>query len=210
LGAIKYAFPDNRFPLSAVHEFICSSSENVAATCGFVTGLLSFIAQNDGACIWVGNSFAVFAPALKTFNIEPDKIIFIQLKKNKDILWVAEETLKCNGLSAVICEVPDLDFTSSRRFQLAVEKSNVTGFIIRHTSKIPNTTTCVTRWQITSAASQFNDDMPGVAFPRWNVNLLKVRNGTPGNWIIEWNKNSFVTIPKITALPKQELQRKTG
>ena len=94
LGAIKYGFPDNRFPLSAVHEFICSTSENVAATCGFVTGLLSFLAQNNGACIWVGNSSAVFAPALKIFNAEPDKIIFIQLKKNKDILWASRRSVE--------------------------------------------------------------------------------------------------------------------
>jgi protein ImuA len=209
LGAMKYAFPDNRFPLSAVHEFVCSSSENVAATCGFIAGLLSFLTETNGVCIWVTNASPVFTIALKKFNVEPDKIIFIQLKKNKDTLWAAEEALKCNGLSAVICEVSNLDFTSSRRLQLAVEKSNVTGFIIRHTSKFPNTTTCVTRWQITSAASQFTDDVPGVAFPRWNVNLLKVRNGRPGNWLIEWNKNSFTYIPKIAAIPQQELYKKT-
>jgi protein ImuA len=30
------------------------------------------------------------------------------------------------------------------------------------------------------------DDLPGVAFPRWQVELLKVRNGKPGIWQLEW------------------------
>ena len=55
-----------------------------------------------------------------------------------------------------------------------------------------------------------NDDMPGVAFPRWKVELLKVRNGTPGNWMIEWNNNSFINIQKTTAIPQEQLQKKTG
>ena len=28
--------------------------------------------------------------------------------------------------------------------------------------------------------------MPGVGMPRWKVELLKVRNGVPGEWIVEW------------------------
>ncbi len=28
--------------------------------------------------------------------------------------------------------------------------------------------------------------MPGVGAPRWKVELLKVRNGLPGAWIVEW------------------------
>jgi protein ImuA len=33
--------------------------------------------------------------------------------------------------------------------------------------------------------------MPGVGFPRWEVELLKVRNGEPGKWIIEWSPNGI-------------------
>lgn len=209
LGDIKHAFPANRFPVSAIHEFMCNKIEDVSVTCGFITGLLSFLLESNGFCIWVSDSSSVFTPALKVFNIEPEKIIFVQLNKSRDILWAAEEALKCNGLAAVVCEIPELDFISSRRLQLAVEKSNVTGFIIRNTPKKLNSTACVTRWEVTSAASLFTDDMPGVAFPRWNVALLRVRNGTPGNWLIEWNKNSFVHIPKIAELT-QEVNRKTG
>lgn len=41
---------------------------------------------------------------------------------------VMEEALKCGGLAAVVGEVQDISFTASRRLQLAVEQSGVTGF----------------------------------------------------------------------------------
>jgi len=40
-----------------------------------------------------------------------------------------EEALKCESLSAVIAETPEISFTVSRRLQLAVEQNRVTSFI---------------------------------------------------------------------------------
>lgn len=51
--------------------------------------------------------------------------------KTKDSLWAIEEALKCNALIAVVGEITELTFNDSRRLQLAVEKSHVTGFIHR-------------------------------------------------------------------------------
>ena len=47
--------------------------------------------------------------------------------------------------------------------------------------------------------------MPGVGFPRWQVDLLKVRNGNPGSWTVEWSKRRFNTIipEKITEQIRQ-------
>ena len=44
----------------------------------------------------------IFPPALKSFGIAPDKIIFIDLKKEKEILWAMEEALKCDGLQQLL------------------------------------------------------------------------------------------------------------
>ena len=209
LGPIKNAFPNKAFPLSAMHEFIATGVENVAATTGFVIGLLSSLMNKNGAAIWISCSRTIFPPALKSFGIAPDKIIFIDLKKEKEMLWVMEEALKCNGLCAVIGEMPELSFTASRRLQLAVEQSQVTGFILRNNPCTINTTTCVTRWKITCLPSTLTDNVPGVGFPRWNVELLKVRNGTPGKWEIEFRAGRFRHISKIATIPLEQ-KKKTG
>ena len=209
LGSIKNAFPYASFPVGAIHEFVFSEAEEFAATSGFVGGILASLMQNGGASVWISYSKNVFPPALQSFGIAPDKIIFIQLKKEKEILWAMEEALKSTGVSAVIGEMRELSFTSSRRLQLAVEQSHVTGFIFRRNPRNLNTTACITRWKITPSPSELTDNMPGVGFPRWNVELLKIRNGKPCKWHIEFVGGSFRHISKIAAIALEQ-QKKTG
>ena len=209
LGAINDAFPNASFPLGAVHEFISAGAENAAATSGFVAGVLGSLMRSGGAAIWISDSKTIFPPALQSFGIAPDRIIFIDLHKEKEMLWAMEEALKCEDLAAVIAEIPDITFMVSRRLQLAVEQSQVTGFILRRDPRNVNTTACVTRWKISPLPSELTDDMPGVGFPRWNVELLKVRNGKPGNWKIEFVAGRFKQISRMAAI-RPDQQTKTG
>jgi protein ImuA len=204
-GIIDDSFPNRSFPTGAIHEFINDGPASAAATNGFITGIISALMKTDGCCIWISTSRTLFPPALKQFGIEPDKIIFIDLQKDRDVMWVLEESLKCNGLAAVICELCDISFTASRRLQLAVEQSRVTGFIIRHNPRNLITNACLTRWKITSLPGVLENNMPGIGFPRWNVELLKVRNGKPGSWQIEWAADHFRhDTPKITSIPQEQ------
>jgi protein ImuA len=207
LGPIRYAFPNASFPLAAMHEFLCSSAEEASASSGFITGLLSSVMGNSSASVWISSSQIIFPPGLKAFGIEPDKIIFINIRNKKEKLWAMEEALKCNGLSAVVAEIQEVSFNESRRLQLAVEKSNVTGFMLRNNSK-NLVTACVTRWRIKHLATELTEGMPGVGFPRWNVELTKVRNGKPGSWQLEW-AGSFRHVNKLTSITSEQ-HRKAG
>jgi protein ImuA len=210
LEPIKNAFPGALFPLGAVHEFLSTGTEDASATDGFIACLLGAIMQIHGVSVWISSSRMLFPPALKAFGIEPDRIIFLDLQKQKDILWVMEEALKCNGLAVVVAEMQEINFTESRRLQLAVEQSGVTGFILRRSPRKLNTTACVSRWKITSLPSELANDMPGVGFPRWNVGLLKIRNGKPGTWQMEWAAGKFQHVFPVVTLIPQEQKRKTG
>ena len=191
LGPVENAFPYGRFPLGAIHEFISTSAEDSTATCGFIAGILSSLMRVRGACLWIGSSPTIFPAALHSFGIEPHKIIFINLSKEKEVLWTLEEALKCEGLSAVVGELKDISFTASRRLQLAVEHSRVTGFILRQKQRLHSTTAAVASWKISSLPSLLTGELPGVGFPRWNVELLKVRNGKKGSWQMEWVGGKF-------------------
>lgn len=199
LGPVAAAFPDGVFPTGAIHEFISSRPEETSASGGFIAGLVQKLLSNGGVCLWISYSRRIYPPALKLFGIDPDRVIFVDVPLQKDVLWVMEEALKCDGVATVICETRELSFTESQRLQLAVEKSRVTGFILRKDVRKVNTTACVTRWQITPVRSQLRPGMPGVGCPRWQVNLLRVRNGRPGHWTIEWKKQAFrtITAPQI-------------
>lgn len=203
LGALESAFPNGVFPTGTIHEMVCPTPEQAAATSGLMAGLLSSLMKQGGACIWISMSRKLFPPSLITFNLEPDRMIFIDLQREKDVLWAMEEALKCEGLAAVIAEVREISFAQSRRLQLAVETSKVTGFLLRNDPRKLNTTTCVARWQITPLPSELEDELPGIGFPRWQVELLRVRNGNPGTWNLEWVDGDFVPVEEKVQITKE-------
>ena len=190
LGPMADSLPNGIFPLGAVHEFLTVHPQNNAATSGFLSSLLSRILANNGTLLWISCSRTLYPPAMKSFGIEPDRCIFIDLKKERDVLWALEEALKCGALSAVVGEIQNMSFTASRRLQLAVEKSQVTGFIVRPASNNVKPTACVSRWRISPLPSAL-EDLPGVGYPLWKVELLKIRNGRPGAWEIQWRDGKF-------------------
>ncbi|RYZ54639.1 MAG: Error-prone repair protein ImuA [Sphingobacteriales bacterium] len=210
LGPIEAAFPGKTFPTGAVHEFISAGPEDAAATNGFISGLLGGLLRGAGVCLWISTSRTVFPPALKLFGLDPDRIIFLDLQKPKDALWSLEEALKCEAVAAVVGEIAELGFTESRRLQLAVEQSRVTGFIHRCRPRKENTVACLTRWKIRPLPSITEDGMPGPGFPRWQVQLVKVRNGRPGTWELEWTDAGFRHVSR-QSMDFTELQtRKAG
>lgn len=209
LGPITRAFPNAVFPTGVIHEFLSAGVENAAAS-GFVAGLTGPLMGSEGVCVWISSARKVFPPGLKAFGIEPDRVIFLDLKRDKELLWAMEEALKCEGLATVICEIQEISFTASRRLQLAVEQSRVTGFLLRHNPRNLNAIASVARWNITTLPSERIQDMPGIGFPRWKVELARVRNGKTGTWQMEWSAGRFrPVVPEASALP-QEQRRKIG
>lgn len=191
LGPVEAAFPGNRFPVGAMHEFISREVTEAASTNGFIAGLLGTLMQKGGFCLWVSSKRTLFPPGLKRFGVEPDRIVFIDVKREKDVLWAVEQGLKCDTLAALVGELKEISFTESQRLQLAVERSRVTGFLHRHQPRREDSLACAARWKIMPVISKLEDGIPGVGFPRWKVELIKVRNGRPGAWQLEWKGGGF-------------------
>jgi len=210
LRAIEAAFPNETFPTGTIHEFV-AAGEQSSACLGFMSALLASLMQENGICLWISTSRALFPISLLSLGVAPDRIIFIDVEREREVLWATEEALKCEGLTAVVSELREVNFAQSRRLQLATEKSKVTGFILRTNSNKISATTCTARWQVKSLPSELTDGMPGVGFPRWQVELLKVKNGNPAYWEFEWEAEQLRPIAKKT--PSEisvEHQKKAG
>lgn len=205
LGPVESVFPNGVFPIGSVHELVCGSSEEAAASGGLITGILSVLMQRGGICVWIGKSRRLFAPAFAGFGVLPHHIIFISLIKDQEALWVMEEALKCGGLSAVVCELREMDFKQSQRLQRAVEQSRVTGFVLRNSAATLGSTACAARWRVKPRPSIPVDGLPGLGFPRWGVELLKVRNGQTGSWLLEWQDGRFVSVGEALVLEERQV-----
>jgi len=202
LGPLEEAFPNGIFPRGVIHEFVSFDRVGGAVSCGFISGLLGKLMCNGGICIWISCFHTLFPTALKSFGVVPENVIFVRMGQEKDVLWAMEEALKCEGITAVLAEIHHLDFVQSRRLQLAVEKSAVTGFILQHNPKLLGATACAARWKISSLPSQLEDGLPGIGYPSWDIALLKVRNGNPGRWQMTWTAGDFVPVAKT----RQEIE----
>lgn len=205
LAGIESAFPFETFPTSAIHEFLSPTAAHATATSGFITVLLAKLMRTENFCLWISTKRSLYPPGLTYFGIAPHKIIFVDVTQDKEALWVMEQALKCTALAAVVAEMGEVSFSESQRLQLAVEKSNVTGFLHRRRPRHENTLACVTRWKIRSMASHVPNGLPGVGYPTWEVFLEKVRNGRPGKWQVSWQNNQLVHLPNEVR-PATELQ----
>lgn len=193
LGPILQAFPRGQFPEGAIHEFVTTQPEEEAATRGFMSVILSQLAGHQGIIVWISRGSVVFPPALQYFQVVPHHVIFVDVKREADMLWTLEEALRCETLSCVVAELHHLDFISSRRLQLAVEKSRVTGLILHKQFRQATPTACVSRWRITPIPGDAHG-LPGMGVPQWRVELLRVRNGTPGIWDMQWAYHELVSV----------------
>lgn len=209
LGGIEAAFPEGVFPEGAVHELVSFAPEEAAATSGFMAGIIGKLMRRDGLCLWVSTARKIFPPACSLFGLRADRVVFVEAATRRDALWAVEEGLKCGALSAVVGELQELSFTESRRLQLAVEKSRVTGFIHRCNPGSNNTLACAARWRIRPLASETREGMPGPGYPCWQVGLLKVRGGKPGNWEVSWRYDGFHPAGTSFSLPAGQ-NRKSG
>lgn len=192
LGPLGTVFPSGAFPLGLVHEFLpdAEHGNSRASTVGFITALASQLMSGKKVMWWISDKRKIFPPALMAFGVKPDLVVFVNIKKARDVLWAMEEALKCSAIAVVVAEVGGLDLTASRRLQLSAEQSLTTGFLLRNDTR-PAITSSASRWRITSLPSLGLDGIPGVGFPRWKVELLKLRNGRTGQWSVCYRNGRF-------------------
>jgi protein ImuA len=183
--------PNGSFPLGAVHEFLYSSQQDKTASLGFIAALQTTLLPPTAVIVWVTKNNFIYPPALAALKLQPQQLIFIQPATAKEALWIVEEALQCQGVSTVIADIDGCTFTQSRRFQLAVEKSNTTGFIICPQKKVQNSNACFSRWQVKSLPSEPIQNLPGVGYSKWSVTLQKMRNGKLGSWELVWDNKKL-------------------
>jgi len=148
--------------------------------------------QWRGFVLWCLPRPDLYGSGLAAHGLEPGRIVMVQTPRDADILWAMEEGLRAPGIAAVVGEVGTLPTVSSRRLQLAAERSGITAFLLRRWREggqaareraLPNA--AATRWRIASLPSQLSQGEPGVGRPRWRVELLRCRGGEPACWEME-------------------------
>jgi protein ImuA len=207
--------PSEGLPLPAVHEFMeaGAASEHSACAALFVAGILPRL---KGPVLWCLKGRDLFAPALASVGLHPDRVIYAETRRESEVLPAMEEGLRNRGLAGVVGEVARLGLTPSRRLQLAAEESGVPSFVIRRwrndaeraSGTEPSAAT--TRWRVTAAPSR-PLPAPGIGRERWLVELLRCKGAEANSWTLEaCDAKGRLALPSDVAdrLLPQELQRR--
>jgi protein ImuA len=189
ISRIDRRLPGGGVSFGALHEIIGSGfgAMHGAAAALFVAGML---ARTKGPVLWCLNARDLFAPALSSVGLHPDRVIYAEPGDEKTVLFCMEEGLRHAGLAGVVGEVSRLSMTASRRLQLAAETSGVIAFVIHRwcnaaaANGFGELTAATTRWQVTAVPSS---PLPvaGIGRPRWLVRLIRSRAGECGEWEVE-------------------------
>ena len=192
VDAIDAHLPSGGLLRGALHEVAGAGpdAEHAATAALLLAGLLG--QQRRGPVLWAVSRPDLFPPALAAAGLHPDRVVFAEA--GRDVPLVMEEALRHSGLAAVIGEVGKLGLTTSRRLQLAAERSGVIAFALRRVRSasdpaLAEPNAAVTRWRVASLPSPppipHAPHVPGLARARWRLDLVRCRGGAPATWTVE-------------------------
>lgn len=179
---IDAALPWNGLPLACLHDVVAAD----AAATGFLAVLLGRLAGPVLWCLRRDTRQALYPPGFAPFGLSSERLIVVRAAAPRDLLWAAEEGLRCRKLAAVVIEGAEPDLTAGRRLQLAAEAGGVAGFTLLDERARP-CGAATTRWRVRSAPSAATP-WHGIGAPRWHLALERCRGAAGGSWLVEWQE----------------------
>ncbi len=160
-----------------LHECVENKFGDMSALAGFVLANV----KSKGAILWVKQykltqeHGALLPSGTRTFQNTNSPCLHVKTSKRMDVLWTVEEGIKSGGVSLVIGEVDEADFTATRRLKLASERYGVPVVLLMpHTRE--GISACETRWRISSKPSKPNPyDVKAPGFSCWQAKLERCR-----------------------------------
>jgi len=185
---IDAALPGGGLAYGALHEFAGGGAGTVdgAAAALFAAGIA---ARTKGPIVWCLTRPDLFFPALAQVGLHPDRVIFVESDKEEDVLANMEEGLSFGGLGAVVGELVRLPMVSSRRLQLAAERTGTLALAVRRwrrqteANDFGQPTASTTRWRVSVMPSE-ELPVPGVGRAQWLLELMRVKAGECAEFLV--------------------------
>ena len=169
-AAIDDCLPWGGLPLGGLHEIRPTRPDARGAALGFAACLLGRVArQRHGRLLWLTLSDHLYPAGLAGLGVPTERLLVVRPPRQADLLWAAEEGLRCKGVAGVLAELAGADFTAARRLSLASRGSGVPGLLLNQGATLG---AVLTRWEVAPAPSEAT---VGVGPWRWRIGLTRCR-----------------------------------
>jgi cell division inhibitor SulA/protein ImuA len=116
---------------------------------------------------WIAPPYVPYAPALTEAGIQLSRMLVVHAKQGLDVMWAAEQSLRCGTCAAVLLWQDKTDPQALRRLQLAAEEGDSWGIVFRSVRARSQHSPAAVRLQL---ATDHNGR---------TLHLLKSRGGRP-------------------------------
>lgn len=135
----------------------------------------------------------LYPPGLARFGLEAGTFLFVDARREDEVLWTLEEGLRSGSLVLAIGTLDRIELTPARRLSLAA-RDGATPLLMLTSARAPASGATATRWRIdpvASAAHPFDARAPGTA--RLTVRLERCRAAPPATeaaLVLEWSNEA--------------------
>jgi protein ImuA len=190
LPTVDSCLPQGGLACGALHEIVPAGERCTAAAFGFIAALLTRLPQT--------RRFVFVLPAygqrhygrlsghgLNALGLDPARVILVETAHRTQTLWAMEEALRSGAPAAVSGIIDKLDLKLSQRLHLAAVDCGLPLLLIRPAHDLESSA-AATRWRVGTAEAA-RDRFGLITRPRWHLHLERVRNGRPGEWVVEYD-----------------------
>ncbi|MGE0004220.1 MAG: ImuA family protein [Parvibaculaceae bacterium] len=194
LPALDRLLPRAGLSLDSVHEIHAACDVDLAAALGFLAALMVSFGESGSIFIvtpaqGLAAMGRLHGHGLQALGLDPGRLTFVEAHRESDAFWAIEETLRSDAAGIVAGFVAQtLDLRKSQRLSLAAREARRPLLLIRPPGAAA-ASAAETRWRI-AAAPAHREPSGGLAGWRWRVRLERCRNGSTGEFVLEWSHAS--------------------
>ncbi|MGE4250772.1 MAG: ImuA family protein [Parvibaculaceae bacterium] len=194
LPTVDKLLPRQGLSLDSVHEIHAAAALDLPAALGFLTALLVSLPENGPVFIVTSaQSLAsigrLHGHGLHALGLDPVRLTFVEARKDVDAFWAIEETLRSGAAQIVVGLIAQaLDLKKSQRLSLAAREARRPLLLLRP-PRAAVASAAETRWRVAAAPAR-REPSGALAGWRWQVVLERCRNGSTGEFVLEWSHAS--------------------
>ncbi|QIG49037.1 ImuA protein [Nordella sp. HKS 07] len=185
----KY-LPRQGLSLESLHEIHAATPEDLPAAFGFLVALTISLSSSEpvfviGSAQSLASAGRLHGHGLNALGLDPGRVTLVEARNDKDAFWAIEETLRSGAAPVTLgLLAQNFDLKTSQRLSLAAREAKRPLLLLRPPGS-GAASAAETRWRIASAPAR-RDTTGGILDLCWRVMLERCRNGSSGEWVLEW------------------------
>jgi len=150
--ALDRSLPEGGYAPGSVIEYLRAMPGCGASTLAF-TAASAAMRSTNGFVIIIDTQHNIYPPALASWGIDLEKVVFVRPQSDVDALWAVDQALRTPAVAAVVADVERIDDRAARRMQLAAEQGGGLALLLRPASARRGPSWADVQWMVRSLPS---------------------------------------------------------